>query len=181
MSGQVSRGSAGEYQADEWSFVSSKRAERISSFFSSSTRSLWCIVTALHGLAVEVHLRDSGIVFNTLLELAVVQHVVGQVVTDAVELQDLHHGVAEATLGCSGVPPRKSTTLSFFTNASRCSQEPLPPKRSAPHAQDLQAATCTAPTVEQSCCHLAQGPAHPRVLARALGPWRPALAPGDLG
>ena len=121
-------------------------------------------------------MRDSGIVFNTLLELAVVQHVVGQVVTDAVELQDLHHGVAEATLGCSGVPPRKSTTLSFFTNASRCSQEPLPPKRSAPHAQDLQAATCTAPTVEQSCCHLAQGPAHPRVLARALGPWRPALA-----
>ena len=165
---------------ESWSFVSSKRAERISSFFSSSTRSLfWCIVTAPHELTVEVHLRDGGVVFNALPELALVHNVVGQVVMDSMELQDLHHGLAEAAMSCSGVPLRKTSTLSFFTNVSRCSQELLPPKHSAPHAQDPQAAACTAPTVEQSCCRPAQGPAHPHTLAGALGPWLPGLATGQ--
>ena len=93
---------------------------------------------------------------------------------DTVELQTLHHDVAEAAPGCSSVLLRKGTTLSFFTNASRCSQEPLLPKHSAPHAQDPQAAACTMPTVEQSCCRWPRDMLIPAC-------WLEPSAPGDLG
>ena len=151
---------------ESWSFVSSKRAERISSFFSSSTRSLfWCIVTAPHELTVEVHLRDGGVVFNALPELAVVQNVVGQVVMDSMELQDLHHGLAEAAMSCSGVPLRKTSTLSFFTNVSRCSNELLPPKLTTCTPGALQAIIHAVPPEKQRSAWLCF---HPHMWARAL-------------
>ena len=144
---------------ESWSFVSSKRAERIPSFFSSSTRSpFWCICRRMsqppHELATEVHLRDgrpAGVVFNAawdraaiwwfcselgregdgLPELGVVQHAAGRVVADAMQPQDLHHRAAEAALGLLRRPLKKTSTLSSFTNASRCSDEPLPPESAA--------------------------------------------------
>ncbi|KAI4545452.1 hypothetical protein MG293_005718 [Ovis ammon polii] len=100
---------------------------------------------AHHKLAVEVHLQDVGpvgVVFNALLELGVIQHIVGRIVADAMQRRICTTALLKPHWGCSSVPLRKTTTLSS-TNTSRCSDEPLPPSGRGPTGQR----------------HLAQGPA----------------------
>ena len=66
-----------------------------------------------------------------MLELGVVQHVVGHVVTDAVLSENLHHRVAEATMGLLQCPLEEDHHL-LVKDKSRCSDELLPPSGQGP-------------------------------------------------
>ena len=116
----------------------------------------------------------------TLPELGVVQHVVGRVVADAVQPQDLHHGVAEAALGLLRRPLQEDHHPVLLHQRVQVLRRAAAARARRPHARAPQAAARAAPPAEQSRRRPAQGPAHPRTLAGVLDGQGPGLASRSL-
>jgi hypothetical protein len=102
----------------------------------------------------------------TLPQLRVVQHVVGRIVANTVQPQNLHHGVAEAALGLLGRPLEEHHHLVLLHQRVQLLR--LAARARRPHAGSGQAtATSASPPAQQSRRRPAQGRAHARSLSTA--------------